>query len=540
MNWPGAKLAYRRLRAPAEDRQAFIDPPGNQSADIFQRNRIHRFASSAEIGGQRLGEFSRKAQRELLELALRFTSTYQDVPAPQQPRDLALVLTGHQPQLYHPGVWLKNFATSAIAQHVGAWAINLLIDSDTLQSPTLRIPSGTVEQPQVISLAYDATTDEVPFEERTVRDLGCWAGFPCRVRTALASLIGDPLIARIWPWALEAARESGNLGQSLSRARHRLETAWGSESLEVPLSAVAQTRSFIRFAWQILSELARFRQIHNTALAEYRQVHRIRSPIQPLPDLAQEGDWHEAPFWVWSGTQPYRRRLFVRSQSGNLELRDGPKGARVVELRGAADVESIIDQLLPSATNGWKLRPRALLTTMYARCCLSDLFVHGIGGAKYDQVTDLIIDRFLGHRPPDFLTATATVQLPIPHRRVGRREVQEIERELRDLKYVPERFLASQSNLNAEIEPIMAEKQSWIDRTAPTRRGKERFRAIREATSRLQPYVRTRRDELLVEHEQLARAAAQHALLSSREYSFALFPEKFLRPVLLELSSFAL
>ena len=48
---------------------------------------------------------------------------------------------------------------------------------------------------------------------------------------------------------------------------------------------------------------------------------------------------------------------------------------------------------------------------MYARLVLSDLFLHGIGGAKYDQLTDLIIARFFGLQPPGFVTLSATVLL---------------------------------------------------------------------------------------------------------------------------------
>ena len=38
-------------------------------------------------------------------------------------------------------------------------------------------------------------------------------------------------------------------------------------------------------------------------------------------------------------------------------------------------------------TRGIKLRSRALTTTMFVRLFLADAFLHGIGGAKYDEVT---------------------------------------------------------------------------------------------------------------------------------------------------------
>ena len=52
---------------------------------------------------------------------------------------------------------------------------------------------------------------------------------------------------------------------------------------------------------------------------------------------------------------------------------------------------------------------------MYARLFLCDLFIHGIGGGKYDEVTDNIIRRYYGVEPPAYLVLSATLHLPLPH-----------------------------------------------------------------------------------------------------------------------------
>ena len=36
-------------------------------------------------------------------------------------------------QLFHPGVWLKNFALGTLARRLNAVAVNLLIDTDTIK-----------------------------------------------------------------------------------------------------------------------------------------------------------------------------------------------------------------------------------------------------------------------------------------------------------------------------------------------------------------------------------------------------------------------
>ena len=56
---------------------------------------------------------------------------------------------------------------------------------------------------------------------------------------------------------------------------------------------------------------------------------------------------------------------------------------------------------------GVRLRTRALTTTMFARYLLGDLFIHGIGGAKYDELGDEIARGFFGIEPPGVSDALA-------------------------------------------------------------------------------------------------------------------------------------
>jgi hypothetical protein len=59
-----------------------------------------------------------------------------------------------------------------------------------------------------------------------------------------------------------------------------------------------------------------------------------------------------------------------------------------------------------------RLSPRALTLTMFLRLFIADQFVHGIGGARYDQVLDKLISMHFGIEPPEFAVATATMLLP--------------------------------------------------------------------------------------------------------------------------------
>src|SRR5262245_16872924 len=111
-----AQLAYRRLRAPTEDGTALIDPPLSEFDELIARNRQQASTRKFSILGVPLPTLATAARAEFLNAAIDYTRQERDtswVPegAPQSP----LLLGGHQPELFHPGVWFKNFLLSSAA-----------------------------------------------------------------------------------------------------------------------------------------------------------------------------------------------------------------------------------------------------------------------------------------------------------------------------------------------------------------------------------------------------------------------------------------
>src|SRR5207248_3303699 len=150
-------------------------------------------------------------------------------------------------------------------------------------------------------------------------------------------------------------------------------------------SQVCCLSSFHWLTAHLLANLPRLWDTYNSALAEYRHANHIRSAAHPVPELTAEDDWLEAPFWIWNDNDGHRRRLFVRQWHGRIELSDREQITTALDLTADGEAQSAVEQLAALPRHGIKLRTRALLTTMSARVLLGDLFVHGIGGAKYDQ-----------------------------------------------------------------------------------------------------------------------------------------------------------
>src|SRR5690348_8623638 len=115
-------LIHRRLRAPQEDGAALIDPSLTEATKIIERNRrfTEQFAQQPDLPAN----FRILARARLvMNAALRrgITLSNEQVKAEV---NRPVVLTGHQPELFHPGVWFKNFLADSIARRVDGYAVN--------------------------------------------------------------------------------------------------------------------------------------------------------------------------------------------------------------------------------------------------------------------------------------------------------------------------------------------------------------------------------------------------------------------------------
>lgn len=525
---------YPRYQAPKQDNTALVEPP-LESLDLAAPPRWQDH--DVTLGTRSLGSLVPQARRELLAAATTYTTTYRDLP-PGLPSPaetgVPFYLTGHQAEMFHPGVWFKNFVVSRLAREQQGVAIHLVIDTDLCRTASLRIPTGSIAEPRVESVMLDSSSSVVPYEERAIVDPALFASFGPRGVEAIAPLVPHPLLREWWPAAIEAAERTGKLGLAVAQARHQLEARWGAATLEIPQSHCCQLPSFHWFAAHLLATAREFRTAHNQSLGEYRAAHQLRSLAQPIPDLALVDDWCEAPLWVWSDDNPRRRPLFVRPVGEGLELSDHAHWTATLPATSSGDYSAAVEALQAIASQGVRIRTRALSTTLFARLLLGDIFLHGIGGAKYDQVTDDLTRRWLGCDLPQYLTLSATLRLPIPHTPATPADRNQIRQQLRDLEYHPEQHLPG--NAPPEALALVEQKRRGIATPKTPATAHARHQAITTANQQLQGLLEEQRRRLLELDTQLTHQTRATALLQSREYAFCLFPEENLRERMLGLA----
>lgn len=520
---------FAQYRAPREHGSAIIEPPLSHAPALVRQNMEQAEGWEWEFAGEPIERLRKAARAELVSAAVRYTRAYRDVSASTDP-NRPLIMAGHQPELFHPGVWFKNFALSSLGAHLPATVVNLVVDNDLRGAPAVRVPMRDARGKITLGpVAIDGPGRSIPYEQHQIVDQAIFHTFDERLRKAVRHLVDDPCVTELWPHARAAARRCDNTGCALAQGRHALEAELGLQTLELPLSVACRSRSFAAFVVGMLGELPRFHDCYNQAIREYRRAHKIRSSAHPVPELHESDEWLEAPLWIYGDTQPERRPAWVRMQGGCLEISD--RQSSELRIEASPDHPAAADELFAKGNADFKLRPRALVTTMYARLILSDLFLHGIGGGKYDQLGDIIVRRFFGLEPPRFMVMSATALLPGVRLPDASQTVQVIERRIRDTYYHPETFAP---DVGSERGLLMKKRELLT--AVPPRGEKGAWHArISEVNRRLSDRLRGQREALQQQLTDANERLREQQLLSSREHPFCIFPLDYLRQTFAQL-----
>jgi hypothetical protein len=172
--------------------------------------------------------------------------------------------------------------------------------------------------------------------------------------------------------------------------------------------------------------------------------------------------------------------------------------------------------------------PRALTLTMFERLFTCDLFIHGTGGARYDEVTDAVTRAYFAIEPPRFATASMTLLLPIGGQIVTDEDVVAAERRLKRLEHNPDELLDEVEfdtvAERREAERLAAEKARLV--AAISQPGADRKalgREIREVNEALVRLLRPLFEHVAAEVERVRAARDASEVLTDRTYPFCLW-----------------
>ena len=130
---------------PAGHGELLASPPYAEWAALARA--VHADAQTWQFGvaGRPAAAVRALARREALVAGAVFSARMGGAfDAPGSPDGL-IVATGHQPEIYHPGVWIKDFLLQRLADETGASALDIVVDSDSFDTLSVSSPCMTPE-----------------------------------------------------------------------------------------------------------------------------------------------------------------------------------------------------------------------------------------------------------------------------------------------------------------------------------------------------------------------------------------------------------
>ena len=553
---------------PKNDKEVFINPEISripcmalENKDMLQRCRITLNGISFQI-------LRDKTREELLHKAIQYTNGIRTLLRKEPckwdftsrpSKDIPIIQTGHEPIFYHPGIWVKNHLAHHIAKRVNGIGINMVVDNDACTMGFFYAPALSENSLHVRKIPLVDGKDRVAYEEIMFDDVAVLLRFRDEVFELLkknsfnagafngkqmgegaavqplrenTKTVFDGMRAAFEDYIAHvvACHERGCVDMTglLTAARVAMEGDFQIKNLEIPVSLMCNTDGFYHFFLHLLHNAEQFARIYNAKLSEYRTIHKIRSKANPLPDLNVGNNVTELPFWVWKQGEE-RKRCYLLSEGERLKITDG---THVVATLGKNEAGSENMQKLRTLQEARiKLRPRAITTTMFSRLLFSDVFIHGIGGAKYDAITDEIIREFFGISPPSYVTNSATLFLPLNASDRDAGELQRVQRELKDMPHNPERYASEEILSRASFATLVKEKK----RLLATIEGcgvdekKACFNQIKTLNKLLFEQIHAEFLHKQNERNSLMDGLASEAAGKFREYPVCLFPTDYLR-----------
>ncbi|MBA7537403.1 hypothetical protein ES705_29670 [subsurface metagenome] len=542
------------FKIPQKNKQIFLSPSGDKIGSLLEENKKIFSEYSFTILNQPFREVRENCRKEIIQRALKFSKKYDpDIEEKLNPAYQYIIQTGHQPVFFHPGIWIKNIFLNQLLKSPlldKSLGLNIILDNDICKDLNLSLPALslngnlTVEE---ISFLPSTFTPNLPFEEYPCPSLEVITKFTRGVIRRLKPLeLENKDIKnnfKNFPRCLENSSrfcsqnyKKANLGEFLGLARHFYEKEIDPAYLEIPFSQICDRDEFLSFFLEIIKNIKSFSEICNKKLDEYRKLFKIRNRAHPSPNLMIKENLTEIPFWIWKEGDE-RTKIFILKEEEKNYLYNASYGKIfLIEkdgLKSLFSLKTILKQ------QGLKIRPKALLLTLFNRLFISDLFIHGLGGAKYDLVTDEIIREFFKVEPPHFLVVSCTLYLNFKSSPgTSDSKISALKKKIRDLEFNPERYVNELSLTKKEKIQIgeltekkteLIKKIKEIPSPVEKRKFSEKIKAINNF---IVEKVKPLKCELSKKLEDEEEKIKQSKVYTFREFPYCFFSAKELRNLL--------
>ncbi len=398
-----------------------------------------------------------------------------------------LIATGHQAQLWHPGILAKDITLDLAAERFDAQRLHLVVDQDANEAWRLDMPyvdgdalkvrsALLADQKQNVSTGF-----QPPAEVDQVRE---------RLTGLESSLLG------VLDEALIDMPKCESLAEQIAVVLARLKRPYAGDVPVMMVSDLAGWDVYESVVSRMIADAHRCATIYNQAVAD--------TPQAGLTAMVVGREFVELPLWAVTWNQP-RRRAFV-------DLAD-------------TTPMFVYDDGEPIDRSTATLLPRALLLTAVMRSHVCDLFIHGTGGLVYDKVTEAWWRDWAGEALAPMAGVTADLFLDLGAPVTGRAALDRAVWRCHHLPHNLDRALGLDGEAVRRKRELLAHMDD--DRKRSRRRAAfTELHQINRSISESHPEAITSAQREL----DLARAGVRNAgVARRRDWCFALYPPGSLR-----------
>lgn len=542
------------FKVPQKNKQIFLSPSVDKISSLLEENKIIFSQYSFKILNRPFKEIRENCRKGVVGEALKFSKKFDpNIEEKINSTYQYIIQSGHQPVFFHPGIWIKNIFLNELLKSLlldKCLGLNIILDNDICKDLNFSLPTlsstGNLTLEKVNFLSSNLTSN-LPFEENPYPSEKLINEFTRDIIHRLKPLESEnkDILNNFKNFAeclenysrfCSRNYKKANLGEFLSLARRLYEQEIEPAYLEIPFSQICNSDEFLSFFLEITKNIESFSKIYNNKLDEYRKLFKIRNRAQPSPNLIIKENLIEVPFWIWKeGDQ--RRNIFILREKEKSYLYNNSYGK--IFLMEKDGVKSLFSLKTLLKERGLKIRPKALLLTLYNRLFISDLFIHGLGGAKYDLVTDEIIREFFKVEPPHFLVISCTLYLDFKSSPASSDyKISLLKKKIRDLEFNPERYVDELSLTKKEknqIGELIVKKTELIKKIKKTlspiekRKNSEEIRTINNfIVEKIIPLKYELNKKIEEEEERIKKSKIYHF----REFPYCFFSAKTLRNLL--------
>jgi hypothetical protein len=389
-------------------------------------------------------------------------------------KDQKIYATGHQPEIFHPGLMFKDLILTRISEVHNAFPLHIIVDTDMYEFIYYYILK---KERNVELQKFELHDNRIFFKEDISFDK----------KLNLIKILNEQLVnlESVLPdlqfqkskenieFLIHEINSDEKLFIISEKIKNRYLNSISRITNNIRVSEIITLPSFQLFVENILERQDDFVKIHNKALLDYRQLHKIKNHAQPIPDLCED----EMPFWIL----------------------DNDSGKRIPA----------------SKFRKGTFLPRAITLTMFLRLFGCDFFIHGKGGARYESVSDETIHNFYKYHGAPYRIGTATMHLD----RISSIDFpifteKELDLRIRNSRFSPELFLEDKHPL------FLSKKELQEKFKIPSENKKELHMEIQAINEKIHSIIKEKIDHLESMKLKFPMLHSNEEVFSNRTFPF--------------------